>query len=315
MAGGSVLAEPAADVHRLPGDGFGIRHGEETDQPRDLVRPHVPTEREPLVLPLQHVFGGYPPGLGVPRPGPGGQLGVDEAGADRVDGDAVRREFDGQRLGQADHTVLARGVGHGQLHALLSTGGGDVDDPPPAAFTRTRALQPAAGHPEHAVEIDVDEPFPRLVRQLVGGSAAPHTGVVDQDVDAAELADGAVEQRVDARLVPHVDDVSAGAGQPGVLERPHAGVDTLRRRTGDEYGCAELAELRGARLPDAAGSSGYQGDRAGEWSLHQPKLSGAATVDNGRLNKVDAVELVRGTTSEPTSVAGVECGLEPGLRP
>ena len=65
---------------------------------------------------------------------------VDVARADRVHGHARGRHLEGGALGQAEHAVLAGGVGADVGIARLARDGGQVDDAPPAA----RASSPAA---------------------------------------------------------------------------------------------------------------------------------------------------------------------------
>src|SRR3546814_873068 len=109
----------------------------------------------------------------------------DVAGRDGVDGDAEARVLLRQGDGEAVHAGLGGGVVGLAVLALLAVDRADLDDPAPLAFAH--AFDHRAGHVEHRVEVGVDDLLPLLRAHLVEGAVAGDAGVVDQDVDRAEL--------------------------------------------------------------------------------------------------------------------------------
>ncbi len=114
----------------------------------------------------------------------GNHLGVDVAGRDGVDGDALGGAFEGQGLREAVHAGLGgRVVGLAHL-ALAAVDRRDVDDAAEAAGAH--GVDDEAAHVEDRVEIDVDHFAPLLGRHLVKHCVAGDAGVVDDDVDRTE---------------------------------------------------------------------------------------------------------------------------------
>src|SRR3546814_2479753 len=83
------------------------------------------------------------------------------------------------------HAGLGGGVVGLAVLALLAVDRTDLDDPAPLAFAH--AFDHRAGDVEHRVEVGVDDLLPLLRAHLVEGAVAGDAGVVDQDVDRAEL--------------------------------------------------------------------------------------------------------------------------------
>jgi hypothetical protein len=133
-----------------------------------------------------------------------------QAGGDRVDPDAVAGHVQGGAPGQRHHAGLGRrvvglaGLGPPAEHR------GVVDHRSPAAL-RHQLAQRGPGAAEGPVEGDVEDLQPLLVGHLQDRAGAAEPGVVDHHVDPAVMPDGAVDQRLDLRLVGHV----AGPGGDG----------------------------------------------------------------------------------------------------
>ena len=115
----------------------------------------------------------------------GGQLGLEVARAQAVDGDAVRPEVDRHALGQHLHRTLAGRVGRDAGAAQLALHRADVDDA--AAPARHHALRHRLADDEHAVDIGAHQLLPVGEREFVEGRAALQAGVVDEHVDGADL--------------------------------------------------------------------------------------------------------------------------------
>jgi hypothetical protein len=109
---------------------------------------------------------------------------------DQVGGDAAVAELAGQRLGQPDQGRLAHGIeGPARPGDALDHAAADGDDPPAGRQVPGRRLRGQKGRPDVHRESVVD---------LVQGQPAQRaeragTGVVHEDVQPAELTDGALD--------------------------------------------------------------------------------------------------------------------------
>ena len=143
-------------------------------------------------------------------------------------------------------------------HVGVAVHAGDRSDIDDAAIA---ALDHAAQHGlravHHAHDVDADELFPfGGGRVYKGRPAAPQRGVVDQDVDSAEMFDGLRNGGLHGGFVAHV------AGERQRVLRV-IGLELLLER-GERLGvvveqhelCAQLAEADGARAPDAHARAG-----------------------------------------------------------
>src|SRR5665213_1370231 len=112
-------------------------------------------------------------------------VGVDIAGRDGVDGDALAGAFLRQRLGEAVDAGFGGGVVDLAVLPGLAVDRADIDDPPEAAAAHAVDHQPA--HIEARGQIGRDHLAPLLGRHAVQHVVAGDTGVVDQDLDRAEI--------------------------------------------------------------------------------------------------------------------------------
>ena len=113
-------------------------------------------------------------------------LGADVAGRDGVDGDALLRDLERERLGEAVHARLRRRVVGLAERALRAVHRRDVDDAAPVALDH--AVDDLLAHVEQAVEVGPHDRVPVDLVHLLEGHVARDAGVVDQDVDRADLA-------------------------------------------------------------------------------------------------------------------------------
>src|SRR5665213_18129 len=111
-------------------------------------------------------------------------VGVDIAGRDGVDGDALAGAFLRQRLGEAVDAGFGGGVVDLAVLPGLAVDRADIDDPPEAAAAHAVDHQPA--HVEARGQIGRDHLAPLLGRHAVQHVVAGDAGVVDQDLDRAE---------------------------------------------------------------------------------------------------------------------------------
>src|SRR2546426_1218704 len=112
-------------------------------------------------------------------------LGADISRTDGIDRDAALRALLRQRLGEAELARLRGRIVRLAHLALLAVHRGDVDDAP--EFALAHALDHRAAHVEQRTQVRVDDLGPLLGRHAVEHGVAGNAGVVDQDVDRAEL--------------------------------------------------------------------------------------------------------------------------------
>ena len=103
--------------------------------------------------------------VGVPEEG-----GVDEAGADGVDPDALCRVFEGRRFCEADDAVLGGDIGGGAREAVGAEDRGHVDG---AAARRDDGGEFVAHRVEDPAEVGGDDAVPVLDGVLPGGAPGP----------------------------------------------------------------------------------------------------------------------------------------------
>ena len=111
------------------------------------------------------------------------------------------------------------------------------------------------------------------VVQLVGEvehvvtTTAGDAGAVHQDVDATEVGDDRLHQRIDRGGVTQVDDVRRGV-RPDLLDLRCHPLGTLRVAVDDDQPRAGAGERDRGGSPDARPAAGHDRDPIGEWSRH-----------------------------------------------
>ncbi len=125
-----------------------------------------------------------------------------------------------------------------------------------------------------AEQVELDHPPPLLDRRVDDRAEQHHPGVVDQDVETAELADGAIDRSVRLFLVGHVGLEDEG------LRLASLGPDPLGQRLepilapgGDRHRGAGVRERLGRRFADAARRAGDQCDGSLQLFAHRALLS------------------------------------------
>src|SRR5262249_22894827 len=106
--------------------------------------------------------------------------------------DAGVAQLTAHGLGEADHRVLRSRVGRDPGDTRLSGRGGHVDDVP--AIASQQALAGELGADDDAVDVDVELALDRIVGLLGERRYRHDPGVVDDDLERAELALGGVEE-------------------------------------------------------------------------------------------------------------------------
>ena len=172
------------------------------------------------------------------------------AGCDGVDLDAFGGPLVGEGLGELGNSSFAGGVSGYANASLKAEEGGDIDDFAAVcaeAATRDHVACGELGELKDAGEIDLKNLLPIFERDLFGCGAEDGSGVVDEDVDAAESFFDLGEQ-----IFGTVGGGEIGAKGRGVFAYGFGGFSRgaavamagdggpcLRERDGD--GCAEPA--------------------------------------------------------------------------
>ncbi|CAA9374762.1 MAG: hypothetical protein AVDCRST_MAG32-1075 [uncultured Nocardioides sp.] len=257
---GSVRVD-GSDRHRLAaGDGDDLardvarlRGGEVDERRRDLDGLSGPAEghvgAEGLDLLLRHRR------RDERRP--------DRAGRHGVHPDALLTHHLRETAGE----VHDRGLRHGVVEQLRRRGGrldrGGVDDGGAGLHVRQRHL----AQPEHRVEVRAHHPV-----ELLGGDVGDPAGlrhlvrrVVDEDVDAAELLDGTIDERAARLLLREVPGHEHGAAS-GVLDQSSRllRVLVLALQVGDDHVGALAGEGQRDRPADPRVTARDDRDLVGE---------------------------------------------------
>ena len=179
------------------GDVFRVVGGEEGVKLADLFRFGVALHRDAFVYFGEHLLSvlGFLHGS------------EDIAGAYAVHSNG-RSEFESHALGQQDDSGLGRVVIGVPAVPLRAVGrGGHQDD---AALLLHHAARGFARAEEHAVEVDIDDFFPLLIRDVHEVGPDADAGVRDKDVDTAELRVHFFEGALHIFLFADVADIKSG---------------------------------------------------------------------------------------------------------
>src|SRR3954454_17623197 len=186
-----------------------------------------------------------------------GHVGGDEAGCDRVRGDAEGAELDAQGPDEAlDAHLGGRVVG---LTAVAERGdAGEAYDL--AVLLLHEVLLRGSRHQEGTTEVDPHDQVPVVVTHLEQEVVAGDARVVDEDVETAELAGDAIDGALHRG---GVTDVAGEADRaPAVGERQTAGSlgGLAAVEVEDRHRRALLGEASGDAEPDPSCGSGDDGD-------------------------------------------------------
>src|SRR6266446_740582 len=180
--------------------------------------------------------------------GPIEHFGLDRAGRDTVDADALLGEFQRSRLGEADDGELAGDVNRRTGKADVPADGGIIDN---GTTTGPKYGRDFVLHrQQHAADVDVADLMVVLDR-LLGCEQTELTlgaGVVERDVQSAEGADGLFDERGDVILPDDIGLYEQGASTdrsdlPGDL------YPSATRRPETTTFAPSLANARAVALP------------------------------------------------------------------
>src|SRR5579871_2082594 len=201
----AFISDPQScvDFHTAPREEVVLE--DETDRVRNLIRLAQTPERNRSGHASQRI------GLHALDHG-----GAHEAGGDRADADPVSRELlrPHHRHG---HDAGLRGAVVGLPGVAGAADARDVDDHA-APLERDHALRRFAGAEEDSRQVDVDDFLPLAERHLAHNLTvldldqhriAHDAGVVDEPVEAAEVANHLIERADDAVLVGGIGEIAA----------------------------------------------------------------------------------------------------------
>ena len=193
-----------------------------------------------------------------------------------------RARLDQRRPHEAAGDLLAQGFAEGPdavLGQLVDpTAGADApardgadvhevrDAPRLALGGGQQVRERRVGDVQQALEVERDHPVPLLDRGVDDRAEQHHAGVVDDDVEPAELARGALDGG--DGLVP-VGDVGLDREAADLRGEP---VQPVLAPRGDGDGRALLGERARRRLPDAAAGPRDQRDRVPQCLRHATRI-------------------------------------------
>ena len=140
-------------------------------------------------------------------------VGVDIPRRNRVDRHAGLRAFLRQCLGEAVNARFRGGIIDLAILPRLPVDRPDIDDPPP--FARPHAGEHGFGHVEAPAEIGVDHLFPVLIAHLQDGAVARDAGIVDDDIDIAEVARDLRAAGLACVVIAHIPFIGGDSGAIG----------------------------------------------------------------------------------------------------
>ena len=189
--------------------------------------------------------------------------GIDDSRGKGVDADSVGGTVPRQGDGQREDRPLGRGVGSaGGKPAVLGGERAHAEDHSPAA--RHHQVQGGLRAEEHPLQVDVDLLVPLFLGAVVNLGVYQVSGVVDEDVEVAELRGDAIDSlaHFPGRGDVHPDR-QAGNRQIGAGRRRRSLVDIGDRHAGPLPG-----EAPAYRLADSATATGHKCCSAFELSCH-----------------------------------------------
>ena len=158
------------------------------------------------------------------------QRSLNPAGADHVHANAVRREVDGQILGQRDDAALCRRVGACIRLTYQPDHGGHVNH---GSLRFLQGQESKLGAEKDTLEIRVQKPVPILLGEGFDALRVVIAGIVHEDVDAPRLTDDLLRHGADVAGLADIahDAVGLAAGLP---EFDHLRVDRVSAPRYDE---------------------------------------------------------------------------------
>jgi len=221
--------------------------------------------------------------------GVGFSPGAHQAGADSCDPDALVAEFGVKALREAEESEFAGDVGEHVGHGELAADAGDVDDGGVAlaGFAVKQMRERGVGGVECGKEVGGHGSTVGVEGLVFDGADFDDAGVVDENVDVAEVADGVIDEHGGLVGVGEVgrDEEDVVGGLDGVaFEQGFAGLGEFFDVAGgeDETGAgASVALCQGET--ETAGAAGDEDDFAAvaDTSLRSDGVGSGCGCDAG----------------------------------
>jgi hypothetical protein len=207
--------------------------------------------------------------------------GTHEAGADGGDADAFVAELGMEALGETYEGEFAGDVGEEMGRRDLAADGGDVDDggaSPGASFEHVG--KDGVGGVEGCEEVGGHGAAVGGEGLVFYGADFDDTGVVDEDIDVAEVLDGVVDEAGGLVWVGEVsgdeEDVVGGADGAALKEQKTGACEFFDAAGGEDEFSSGASEAFGYGEAEAAGASGDDYDliAGGGFGHEGPRCSG-----------------------------------------
>ncbi len=211
----------------------------------------------------------------ISRPVVVDQLGRDRARLDQSDPHVAPGHLLAQRLAEGADPELGRVVDAAAGAGDAPGYRGDVDHVGDPARLAGRRLEQVGhrrvGGVEEAEQVDLDHLLPFVDRGVDHGAEQHHAGVVDQDVEPAQLG-GDPRHRGPGLLA--LADVGLDLQRPAArrLDLSRQGLQPVGPAGEDRHGRAVCGQRPRRRLPDPAGGPGHQRHRPTKPS-HAPHVT------------------------------------------
>ena len=191
------------------------------------------------------------------------------AGADGADADAIGAQVFGHAIGHAEKSPFGGAVEAASGERIFAGERADVDNVSAAAGNHSGDYG-AAGE-EHSFQIGVQYSVPVAFGAFVDGAEAAGAGVVDEEVDGAEMGKGFFDEGGDlgggGDVGGHGEDVVGFGRRFGRQLGNEAGAGGFERigiASAYSDARAEFGEAFGDGEADAAAGSGDESDVSGE---------------------------------------------------
>ena len=198
--------------------------------------------------------------------------GARRTGVDRYDINSLGTEFVSQVLRErGNRRITNRGD---VIAGAPRRAAADVDDAPPTIFDKMRRDSPRGTQVTGDFDVHVEKQIcaGNLLDLRRGNGATRRSRVIDQNVDAAQLACRHRDKRLDRGVVSHVGDNrdNAAAGRLGDFCGGRLELFSTPRSNHDLH--TFLSQLPRNRLADAAAATCHDGALAAQLQIHEPPL-------------------------------------------
>src|SRR5260221_1088443 len=186
------LAQAAAGADKLAGDPLGVARSQKGGDAGNVINLADAAERglrdsAGLEVGADEACGVY-------------AFGLDHAGGDGVDADLLRAKFVGEDASDGVDRALGSGVDRAVGRRQAADGGADVDD----AGAFAQVLDGSLRGEQETEDVDVEDLVVVIFCEGFDGQELVDAGVVDQDVEVAEVLDGCVDEALSLSGLGHV---------------------------------------------------------------------------------------------------------------